>query len=230
VCGRFTLRTNAEVLRAEFDLSELPADLSPRFNVAPTQPVAIIPNREPRRLGLVRWGLIPYWAKDASIGNRQINARAETLTERRAYQEAFAQRRCLVVADGFYEWKKEGKRKHAIFIHKKDDGPFAFAGIWEVWRPSGGEKVASCAIVTTEPNELLRPIHDRMPVILPRESWETWLRPGTTPSRELLPLLRPLPPDALEVYEVSSFVNAPANEGPECIVPIVDLVGGTLRD
>jgi putative SOS response-associated peptidase YedK len=221
VCGRFTLRTKAEVLRAELDLAELPSDLTARFNVAPTQPVAIVPNRVPRRLGLVRWGLIPFWAKDPSIGNRQINARAETLLDKPAYREAFAQRRCLVVADGFYEWKKEGKRKIPIFIHRPDDAPFAFAGLWEVWRAPDGSKIASCAIVTTEPNDLLRPIHDRMPVILPREAWEKWLAPGAAPPRDLLALLRPSPSDFLTTTVVSTYVNTPDHEGPECIEPAV---------
>ena len=217
MCGRFTLRTTSEILRAEFDLAELPADLAPRFNIAPTQPVAIVPNRVPRRLGLVRWGLIPHWAKDPSIGNREINARAETLAVKPSYEEAFARRRCLVVADGFYEWKKDGKKKTPMFVHLKTDGPFALAGLWETWRSPQGEKVGSCTIVTTEPNDLLRPIHDRMPAILPRESWAAWLRPEPTPPDALRPLLGPFPSERLEVYAVSRFVNTPANEGPECL-------------
>ncbi len=217
MCGRFTLRTTPEILREEFDLSDLPADLSPRFNIAPSQPVAIIPNRLPRRLGLVRWGLIPHWAKDPSIGNREINARAETLAVKPSYREPLRRKRCLVPADGFYEWTGEGKARRPVFIHLKGDGPFAFAGLWDTWRSPAGEKVGSCSIVTTEPSEILRPIHDRMPVILPREAWATWLAPEPAEPDSLLPLLRPFPSELLELRPVSRYVNTPANEGPQCL-------------
>jgi putative SOS response-associated peptidase YedK len=170
----------------------------------------------------MRWGLIPSWAKETSIGNRLINARAETLADKPAFRLAFRQRRCLVVADGFYEWLKHGKAKQTYFIHRPDDAPFAFAGLWERWRNPQGEKVESCTVVTTDANTLVRPLHDRMPVILPREDYDVWLDPAIHEKDRLMELLRPCPDSALTLTPVGNYVNKPANEGPECLAPAAD--------
>jgi len=217
MCGRYTLKSTVRQIEAGlgFDCTEV--DLRPRFNIAPSQHVAVVPNAGERRLRQFRWGLVPSWAKDLSIGNRLINARAETAAEKPSYRNAFKRRRCLVIADGFYEWKREGQGKTPMYIRMRDGRPFAFAGLWESWRPAGGEELRSCTILTTTPNRLLAPIHDRMPVILPRECYDRWLNPAADDPAALRELLRPSDPDALEAYAVSSLVNSPANDRPQCI-------------
>src|SRR5262245_38778046 len=167
MCGRFTVTSTPKRLRERFALSAEPDDVAPRYNIAPTQPVLVIPNRTQRLLRPARWGLIPHWAKDASSGNRMINARAETLATRPAFRTALERRRCLIPSDGFYEWRRDDKKRRTpFFIHPRDGAPMAFAGLWEVWRPPQGDSVASCTIITTEPNGLMADLHDRMPAIL----------------------------------------------------------------
>jgi putative SOS response-associated peptidase YedK len=218
MCGRYTLRANAEILSAEFFLTEVPV-LRPRFNVAPTQQVAVVTADRPDVVQQFRWGLVPGWAKDLAIGNRMINARADTLPEKPAFRNALKRRRCLVLADGFFEWKVEGKKKTPIFVHRKDDRPFAFAGLWESWRPAdGAEPIHSCTFITTEPNALMAQFHDRMPVILPPESRGGWLSNAVLDADALARLLRPLEGDDLEAFPVSTAVNKPANDFPECIL------------
>ncbi len=173
--------------------------------------------REP---ALLRWGLIPRWAKDPRIGNKLINARAETLFEKPSFRAAAGERRCLILADGFYEWRQRGRGKEPIYVRLRSKQPFGFAGLWESWRSPAGQEVRSCTIVTTEPNELLKPIHNRMPVIVPRELEALWLDPGVKSERELSEVLRPYPPEELEAYVVSPLVNSPANERPECVEPV----------
>ena len=216
MCGRFTQASDSEIIVRVFDLPEKPT-LAPRYNIAPTQDVAAVRAADGgRELVNLHWGLIPSWAKERAMGARMINARAETLAEKPAFRSAFRARRCLIVADGFYEWQKLGTRKQPHFIGFKDRRPFAFAGLWERWQGEGSEPVESCTIVTTEANELLAPIHDRMPVILDPGDFALWIDPGTKDSDRLAGLLRPYPPEALQAYPVGFFVNNPANDTPAC--------------
>ncbi len=220
MCGRYTLTTPVEKLAEEFGISEPAPDLPPRYNVAPTQSVAtVVEVGEGRRLELMRWGLIPSWADDPEIGNRMINARSETAAEKPSFRAAFKKRRCLIPADGFYEWQKLGGGKQPHHIRVKGGGPFAFAGLWEVWRPEDGPEVRSCTILTTEANDLLAPVHGRMPVILPPENYDLWLDPGVEERDPLSDLLRPYPPEDMEAYPVSRFVNNPSHDGPRCVEP-----------
>lgn len=221
MCGRFTLRVPASVVAEQFSLFELPP-FTARFNIAPTQPVAAVrlagelspPQREPVWL---HWGLIPSWAKDPKIGSQMINARAETAAEKPAYRAAFRRRRCLVVADGFYEWQRVGSRKQPYFIHRKDDRPFGFAGLWEHWEGPDGTVISSCALLTTGPNAMMEPIHNRMPVILAAEEYDRWLDPSVEEPEALVPLLRPCPSEPMEAYPVGTYVNSPTHDDPQCI-------------
>jgi putative SOS response-associated peptidase YedK len=217
MCGRFTQAADGEVIAQVFQLPEVP-ELAPRYNIAPTQDVAAVRAAEGggRELVHIHWGLIPSWAKERAMGAGMINARAETLAEKPAFRSAFRARRCLIVADGFYEWQKTGGRKQPHFIAFRDLRPFAFAGLWERWRGEGGEVVESCTIVTTEANELLAPIHDRMPVILDPGDFASWIDPAEKGPESIARLLRPYPPDQLQAYPVSFFVNNPANDTPAC--------------
>ncbi len=217
MCGRFTLTSTPEQIAEELELALLPSDYFPRYNIAPLQPVLVVRREEDGERGaaLLRWGLVPFWAKEPLIGNRMINARAETIAEKPAYKNAFAKRRCLVLADGFYEWQRVGGRKVPMWIHRTDGRPFAFAGIWERWRGED-EALETCAIITTGPNALMRSIHDRMPVILSREERERWLDLGAEPG-ELRALLCPCAAGDFTAHAVSTLVNSPANNRPECI-------------
>lgn len=222
MCGRYTLTDPGEELVRHFGLSELPADYRPRYNIAPTQQVTAILNGDGRRAGALRWGLIPSWAKDPAISNRMINARGETVAEKPSFRSAFRRRRCLIPADGFYEWQQVDGRKQPVRIVRHDGGIFAFAGLWESWRPNDDEVVYTCTIITTDANDTLRPIHHRMPVIIPPESYDLWLDREIDEPEALLPLLRPRPNDEFRAYPVSTFVNNARNEAEECIKPLVD--------
>jgi len=226
MCGRFTLRTPASVVAEQFAVFEVPP-FTARFNVAPSQPVAVVrlapDGPQPRReLVWLRWGLIPGWAKDPTIGNRMLNARAETVAEKPAYRAAFRRRRCLLPADGFYEWQGKGRGRRPFFVRMKDDRPFAFAGLWEAWEGAEHSYVESCTLLTTEPNDLMRPIHNRMPVILGQAAYRAWLDP-TVRSESLAELMGPYPSEEMTADPVGTFVNSPANEGPKCIEPERDL-------
>jgi len=222
MCGRFTLRAPASAVAEQFALFDV-APFQPRFNVAPTQPVAVVRRmavEEPQReLAWLRWGLIPGWAADPAIGARMINARAETAAQRPAFRAALGRRRCLVVADGFYEWQKAGPRKQPYFLRLRDDRPFGFAGLWESWEGPEQAAIESCTILTTEANELVRPIHDRMPVIVAPADYERWLDPGVQGAEAVRPLLRPYPSEAMMAYPVGPRVNSPARDDPACIQP-----------
>jgi len=222
VCGRFTLTTNLGAIAKRFGVSRFLEEVghAPRYNVAPTQTVIVVSDDGTRHLAEMRWGLIPSWAKDPAIGNRMINARAETVATKPAFRFALLKRRCVIPADGFYEWRPLGRRKQPVYIALKSREPFAFAGLWESWMSPEGEEVKSCTIITTEANELLKPIHDRMPVILTREAEAVWLDPTIEDPERVLCLLKPYPPDEIEVYPVSTKVNSPANDRPECIKPL----------
>jgi putative SOS response-associated peptidase YedK len=218
MCGRYLITTNVEALRRLFGFKGGP-DLQPRFNLAPTQsaPVVRLSAAGERELVILRWGLIPSWAKDPAIGNRMINARAETLAEKASFRAALRDRRCLVLADGFYEWQKQGAKKQPYFIKAADGLPFAMGGLWERWNDrAGGETIESFTIVTTAANEALQPIHERMPIILDASAQETWLR--TRSAEGLAPLLGPsaIP---MSAYPVTKFVNSPKNDSPACIEP-----------
>ncbi|MEE8189595.1 MAG: SOS response-associated peptidase [Kiloniellales bacterium] len=223
MCGRYSLTSPLEELCEVFGFPERP-NLAPHANIAPGQDVAAIrlgeDDSEPRRFVWLRWGLIPSWAKDPGMGGRMINARAETVAEKPTFRAAFRARRCLILADGFYEWRAEGGRKQPYRIARPDGRPFAFAGLWERWQdPAGGEKVESCSIITTEANALLRGIHPRMPVILGEADFDSWLAPGT--AREAArALLKPCAPEALVCYRVSARVNSPANDDLTLIEPL----------
>lgn len=247
MCGRFSLSSSAEMIGRLFDVDAVPAELlGPRYNVAPTQPVLVLRGRlepEPstarqpaegsggaearsktpafaRELTLMRWGLVPSWAKDLDIGVRLINARSETAAEKPAFRAAFKRRRCLVPADGFYEWRKLDGRKQPYHIRMADGAPFAIAGLWERWEPADGSVLESCTLLTTEANARVRPLHDRMPVILSPEDWQLWLDPEFEQAELLQPLLRPFDPAAMATQAVSSYVNSPRNEGPDCLIPV----------
>jgi putative SOS response-associated peptidase YedK len=222
MCGRFTLALPwsevARILRAE---APGPAP-APRWNLAPTQGVTVLVVTGARELRTMRWGLIPSWARDPSIGNRLINARAETLAEKPSFRDSLKNRRCLVVADGFYEWRKEGKEKYPIWIHPRAGGVIAFAGLWDRWTSPDGEVVESCTIVTCAANARIATFHERMPVILPPEAWDAWLAPAPADPTALLPLLVPCPADLLELRRVTTEVNRPSNEGESLIRPADD--------
>ena len=225
MCGRYSLTEALDVIVQHFLIQhvgpEVAAGYRPSYNVAPSQDVLVIGLRlGARAAALHRWGLIPGWAKDPSIGYKMINARAETVHERPAYRGPFRSRRCLIPADGLYEWKREGKRKQPYRFLMKDEKPFAFAGLWDEWRGPDGQTIRSCTIITTEPNELLATVHDRMPVILPPDAYDEWLDPRTKPDR-LRALLVPYPAEQMKGYPVSPRVNSPANNDPELILPIV---------
>ncbi len=193
-----------------------------RHNIAPSQAVPVVrQNGAVRELTLMRWGLIPRWASDPKIGLRTINARAETVATKPAFRDAFRRHRCLIPADGFYEWKKDGtKKKRPFFIHRRDGRPFAFAGLWERWERTNVPPIQSCTVITTDANELVHDLHDRMPVILGEEAYDGWLDPKTDDTAELSALLKPFPSEALALFEVSPVVNSPRNDSPECVVPL----------
>uniref|UniRef100_A0A7C1FJD2 Abasic site processing protein n=1 Tax=Caldilinea aerophila TaxID=133453 RepID=A0A7C1FJD2_9CHLR len=224
MCGRFTLYATPEALAEHFGLDEPPAKLVPRYNIAPTQPVGVVrvhPQRKKREWALVLWGLIPSWSKEPVMASRMINARAETVPEKPAFRAAFRRRRCIVPASGFYEWMKKNGGKQPYYITSGDGTLLGFAGLWESWTGPEGEEIESCTILTTDANEEVARLHNRMPVILAPEDYATWLGDGqeATPAQlaQLKHLFRPFPAGRLKLYPVSSYVNNPRNEGAACI-------------
>ena len=231
MCGRFTWTTPLELMWSILEDYKIPMDFKPRYNIAPTQDVPVIPNTineiesdtNTKKLEFFKWGLIPSWAKDAKIGSKMINARAETLSEKPSFRNAYKRRRCLILADGYYEWVPipGEKTKQPVYIRLKSKETFAFAGLWEQWKPEWTDKpFLSCTIITCSPNPMLEEIHHRMPVILPQENYEEWLAPGEQPKENLQHLLTAYPGEEMEAYPVSKFVNKPINDSPECIEPI----------
>jgi putative SOS response-associated peptidase YedK len=219
MCGRYAFFSPAEAVKRTFALDDVPG-LEPRYNIAPTQDVpAVRAGGEGRRaFAMLHWGLVPKWAKERAIGNRMINARAETLAEKPSFRDAFRKRRCLVLADGWYEWQVAAGGKQPWFIRRKDARPFAFAGLWERWKdPADASMLESCAIVTTDASESIRRIHDRMPVVLAEEDWDRWLDTAFSDAESLSRLLRPFDAAGLEAWPVSRQVNAPKNQGPALI-------------
>jgi putative SOS response-associated peptidase YedK len=199
MCGRFALLTDLSVVTASFDVQEVACEFRTGSNISPGRQVAAVIHDGVNRLVGLRWGLIPAWARDPSVGKRLYNARAETVAEKPSFRNAFRKGRCLIVADGFYEWRREGKVKKAFYFHLKSGRPFGFAGLYERWMSPEHQPVVTCAIITTEPNALVEPIHDRMPVILPKEREGVWLDPGNRDVSGLLSLLKPYPPEEMEV-------------------------------
>lgn len=228
MCGRFTLTQTAEQIASVFELATAPP-VVPRYNIAPTQPApAVTVNSETgdREFRLFYWGLIPSWAKDIKMGARLINARAETVAEKPSFRAALKRRRCLIVADGFYEWKRAetGKQPYYFYVGSAEApearSPVGFAGLWEHWESSEGDTIDSCTILTTAANDLLRPIHDRMPVILQPQNYDLWLDPTVQKADLLQPLLRPFPAETMGSYPVSSRMNNARIDEPDCIQPI----------
>lgn len=212
MCGRFILLTDLSVIVESFGIHEITCDYRPGNNISPgQQAMAIIHDNDKNRLVNYRWGLIPSWAKDPSIGNRMFNARAETVAEKPSFARAFQKRRCLIPADGFYEWQKLGKVKSPLRFSLKSNQPFGFAGIYETWISPEKEPVNTCTIITTESNELIRPVHDRMPVIVPKDKEALWLDPDNRHQKELLSILKPYPSDKMQV----SQVDAKTFQGPK---------------
>ncbi len=223
MCGRYSRIADLGELARRFGFDGGWLSLEPAYNIAPTQQALTVREKgEHREAALMRWGLIPSWAKDPSIGNRMINARAETIAEKPSFRTALRRRRCLVLADGFYEWQKApgGRAKRPMRIILKSREPFAFAGLWETWRDPAGQVIPSCTIITTGANRLLAPIHHRMPVILPRESEALWLDGSVDDAGLLEQMLNPYNADAMDAYEISKLVNSAANNTPQVVEPV----------
>lgn len=226
MCGRYSETGGVPTLERYFEArADLP-NYRPRYNIAPTQDAPVVVVRDGARvLEWMRWGLIPFWAKDLKIGNRMINARAETVAEKPAFRRSFQRRRCLVAADGFYEWQRRQNAKQPFRFTLDPEQPIGFAGLWDRWENAGGESEAdsspetiqSYTIITTTPNATARTVHDRMPVILPREHYDRWLDPDFADSAPLLDLLRPYTASGMRCYPISRLINSPANDRPECI-------------
>jgi putative SOS response-associated peptidase YedK len=228
MCGRAVLSTPPDDLAEIFGLEEVPR-LTPHYNLAPTQDMAVVrvlPGQTGRRLDLLRWGLVPWWADDPKMGSRFINARADTLLTSRAFREAARERRCLVVVDGFYEWQRHGKTKTPFFVHRRDGKPFALAGLWERWRsrdaPRDTPKLQTCTVVTTDPQADIANLHDRMPLILPAEQWDAWLDP-TSHDPDVIAKLLVRHDAELEMYPVSTRVNTPANDDASLLEHVPEL-------
>lgn len=228
MCGRFVQASDPSVYAAFFGVTEIVTEtLEPSYNVAPTDEVYAIAEHEgERRLGSFRWGLLPFWAKDRKMAARNINARSETVATKPAFRESFERRRCLIPADGFYEWQVLEKGKLPHYVHSVDGSPLGLAGLWARWRdPESGERIATCTIITGEPTAFMRPIHDRMPVILPAEAWASWLDPAARSDESLLQLLADRRPE-LDAHPVSTLVNKVANNVPELIDPLTTPAAG----
>ena len=220
MCGRFSMAEDFTVLEKLFNLEPIEFPLKPRYNIAPSQEVPVVIWERGRQLKLFRWGLIPAWAKEPAIGMKMINARAESLDQKPSFRKLLPQKRCLVLADGFFEWEKRGGKKIPYRIVLKDRKPFAFAGLYDHWQDSKGQTIYSCTIITTEANRLIKPVHDRMPVILRQEAIPVWLDLGIKDVSLIKNLLTPYPEEEMDIYEVSPLVNSAKVDIPQCIEPV----------
>ena len=220
MCGRFTITIEPAFFQQELDLGKVPAEWTPRYNAAPSQDIPVVLDKDNRDVEMLRWGLIPFWAKDEKIGYRMINARSETIQEKPSFRNAFMQRRCLILADGFFEWQKQSGSapKVPFYFQLADGAPFAFAGIWEAWNPSPNVQVRSCTIITTEPNNLVAMAHNRMPVILDKDLMWDWL--DEKPAEALQAMLAPYPAEKMRAHPVGLAVNNPKNDSEECVRPL----------
>ena len=226
MCGRYTLETDLDALQLRFNFTAEGISRPPQYNIAPTQGVLAVVSPDGETHGeMLRWGLIPSWAKNPSVGHRMINARAETVAEKPGFRRALLKRRCLILADGFYEWRREGKNRVPFRFILENREPFAFAGLWELWKSPSGEWIKSCAIVTTSANGLVAPIHNRMPVILPQEAESLWLDHNITDPGVPTSLFAPYPSQLMNVYQVSPVVNSPKHNDPTCIEPAPKSIG-----
>lgn len=216
MCGRAVIISPLEVIAEEFSIDNPKLTIKPNYNVSPSQDVITVIKQGTRQLVSCRWGFIPSWAKDPAIGYKMINARAETIAQKPAYRSAYKKQRCLVVVDGFYEWQKTGKTKTPYYIHMKSGRPFGMAGIYSQWIPENGDPVLTCSIITTESNKLIQDIHDRMPVIIPKDKFDAWLGDDPAPSF----LLQPYPVEEMEAYQISTRVNDPHHNSPELLEPV----------
>lgn len=226
MCGRFTLTASIDVVQDLFEIQSLPS-LEPHYNIAPTQDVLAVRETPHGREGaLLRWGLIPSWAEDRSIASKMINARSETVAQKPAFREAFQHRRCLVVADGFIEWERRGSVKQPYWLQLDDGSPLGFAGLWERWRDEAGAWLETCTILTTTPNTLVSPIHNRMPVIVPRSDYGVWLDPAASPG-DLGVLLTALPANQMRSTAISTRINNVRNDDPDCLAR-VEIQGALL--
>ena len=223
VCGRYRLSRRKQLVEEYFDCVSDESDWVPRYNVAPTQPIPVIrqdPKEPVRELSLVRWGLIPSWAKDSSVAAKMINARSETASTKPAFRDALKSRRCLIPADGFYEWAKTGKAKQPYCFEVNDGELFAFAGLWDRWKDRSGKTLETCSILTTTPNALTAPVHDRMPVILDPDSYDLWLDPGMNNVTAATDLLKPYDARQMRCYPISTRINQVAIDDEECSRPV----------
>lgn len=217
MCGRLVRSSPISVIASEFHIGEARLVIGPSYNIAPSQKVLAIINQGSKELIQFRWGFIPSWAKDQTTGNVMINARAETIASKPAFKLPFKKHRCLVVADGFYEWKRTEKVKVPFYVHLKSGKPFGIAGIYNKWTSAAGENIFTCAIITTSANEILSAVHDRMPVIIPEGETDTWLDPEIENEQDLLAMLSPYPAEEMEMYEVSARVNSPAYDNEDAV-------------
>jgi putative SOS response-associated peptidase YedK len=217
MCGRFDLHAEPVNIQKEFGIDHFSVDYHPSYNIAPSRQIIIVGDDGKRYLAQCRWGFIPSWADDPAVGYKMINARSETVDVKPAFKDAFRKRRCLVIANGFYEWKREGKSKSPFYIHLKTGDLMGFAGIYNIWKSPEGKEICSCAIITTEANDLVRMIHDRMPVIIPKDKENLWLNPKETDINKLKYLLAPFSSEEMEMLAVSPAVNKPEFDGPDII-------------
>ena len=229
MCGRITRTFDFGDITVRWKVDHDLPMYAPRYNIAPEQTTSneqkvpvIVRQNNSNQCRPMHWGLVPNWANDPIIGNRMINARAETLTEKAAFKHLVGSRRCIIPADGFYEWRKEGKGKVPMWVHLNSREPFGIAGLWDVWRNPNGKRVESFTIITTEPNELIRPIHNRMPVILRPEDEEQWLDVSHTLFSKARSLLKPYPGELMDAHDVSAIVNSAKYDGPDCVQPVSD--------
>ena len=220
MCGRFVRKLDLREAMAYFNAAVMESDLGPSYNIAPRQPIAVIMERGERKIVSMQWGLIPHWAKDEKIGNKLINARCETIAFKPSFRNAYKNRRCLIIADGFYEWREIDMHKRPYYICMKDEKPFGMAGLYETWSDPGGKKITTCTIITTTANDLMKPIHHRMPVIIDPDDYDLWLDPEETDTSKLEKMLRPCDPGMLKAYEVGPQVNAAGHVSEDCIKPV----------
>lgn len=219
MCGRFVLTVNPEVVQQEFNLTTPPAQMQPRYNIAPTQPVMVITNENPKEATYHKWGLIPSWAKDMSMASKMINARSESAAEKPAYRAAFRRRRCIIPTDGFYEWNEHDGKKTPMFVHRPNNELYGMAGLWEIWHDPDGGELRTCSILTTDANDFMQQFHHRMPVILHKDDYALWLSPKEEPLPVLQDLMKAYDVDGLQAYEVSKAVNRVSNDTPSLIEP-----------
>ncbi len=219
MCGRFVLTVNPEVVQQEFNLTMPPAQMQPRYNIAPTQPVMVITNENPKEATYHKWGLIPSWAKDMSMASKMINARSESAAEKPAYRAAFRRRRCIIPTDGFYEWNENDGKKTPMFVHRPNNELYGMAGLWEIWHDPDGGELRTCSILTTDANAFMQQYHHRMPVILHKDDYALWLSPKEEPLPVLQDLMKAYDVDGLQAYEVSRAVNRVSNDTPSLIEP-----------